>query len=191
MEYQEAFYAIRKAPWNTKKRIEYGSSRSFYRIPKKQFWNTRYSLWKPKKLEGFLEYQEAFMQYQEAYMECKEGPQSRMPRSFYGIPRSLFMEHSEAFMECQETLPPISYQEATTDIKKLLSGIQRSNYGTPNKFYGIPRSYSGFWNAKLVWNVKKLRCNTKRLFMEYKDGLWNTRRLFGNTEKLSCNTKKP
>ena len=41
-----------------------------------------------------------------------------MPRGFYGIPRNLFMEHSEAFMECQETLPPLSYQEATMDIKQ-------------------------------------------------------------------------
>ena len=74
IEYQDAFYAIRKAKLNTKKRIEYGTSRSFYRIPKKQFWNTRYSLWKPTKLEGFLKYYEAFMQYQVAYMEYKEGP---------------------------------------------------------------------------------------------------------------------
>ena len=59
--------------------MEYIEKKRLWNI-KKLSWHTQeailehHSLWKPKKLEGFVEYQEDFMQYQEAYMECKEGP---------------------------------------------------------------------------------------------------------------------
>ena len=60
MEYQEAFM-----PYDNRhgiQRSDYETSRSFDGTPKKQFWNTKCFLWTPKKLEGFMEYQEAFMQ---------------------------------------------------------------------------------------------------------------------------------
>ena len=50
VEFQETFM-----PYEYKEAIsDYGTSRSFYGIPQKQLWNTKYFLWNTKKLEGFL-----------------------------------------------------------------------------------------------------------------------------------------
>ena len=120
MEYQEAFYAIRKAPWNTKKRLwnikkrlwntqeaaiehrilfmVYQEDRVFLWNPKMLSCNNKKFIWNAKKVHS-PEYHEAFMEYQETF----------------------FMKYSRFFMECQETLSQGSYcghQEALIGIPR-------------------------------------------------------------------------
>ena len=65
-----------------------------------------------------MEYKETIMEHQEAFMEYP-------PNSFLWNTKKLegFIEYKEAIMEHQQTF--MEYP--------------RSNYGTPNTFYGIPR----------------------------------------------------